>query len=142
MNGTPPCCIACSKGAIDLKTFEIIHNQQVVGKATVTVEGLYYQISCCCKMPDKSIYRIYARTDKETKDLGVCIPSGDSFVLAKKIPIKQICIENSSFQICEMNSQHDSQAVPVYNDKPFLYIDKLERARFEVRNDQPYIIIK
>ncbi len=141
MNGKPPCCIACSKGAIHLKTFEITRNNQIVGSAEVCIEGLYYKISCRCQLPAQAMYRIYMVSEDVKIDLGVCIPKDNQFILTKRIPIKQIGKSVFTFYVYEKKYNQEDFAMPLANDKTFPYIDQLERAYLEIRNKQPYIII-
>ena len=79
--------------------FDIIMNRQVVGNARVDKEGLFYKIHCTCKVPDEAFYKIYMNDGEINRDLGICVPSGDFFVLTARVPCKQIKVESLSFSL-------------------------------------------
>lgn len=124
-----------------MKTFDITYNNQPVGKAKVSVEGLYYKVSCRCQLPEKVIYRIYLISGDVKLDLGICVPQDAYFVLNKKIPVKQIQKGEFSFYVYEKrNHEEIVRSIPVANNLPFSFIAQLEQARLEIRGNQHYIM--
>ena len=116
--------------------FEIFFNEAVTGQAEMVKEGLYYKIHCTCSLPNSGIHRIIISDGEITRDLGICVPVGDKFVLNTRVPVKNIKGDQPKFHL--VSGKHT--AIPVATGKPFSALDKLETARLQVTNGQPEII--
>ena len=113
--------------------YDVIMGTQVVGQAEVIKEGLYYRFSCRCTPPDEAIYRVTVSDGVNTRDLGICVPSGEWFCLVCRVPIKHLPGENLTFSlVCsEMRT-----TLPVETDMPFPALDKLETAYLSENNSE------
>ena len=69
---------------------DIVLDGQVIGDCIVTREGLYYRFQCSCRFEDRRVHKLFVKASPNIIPLGVCIPSGDKFVLDKRIPITKI----------------------------------------------------
>ena len=118
--------------------YDIMMDSQVVGQAEVMQEGLYYRFSCKCTPPDNSIHRILVGDGNNTKDLGICVPTGEWFCLVARVPVKYLPGENLSFTLVSQTPQ--TAAITVKNDKPFLQLDQLESARL-LENDGGFEVL-
>lgn len=107
------------------------------GQLTVEKAGLYYCFLCRVKLPAGSRCRLYAHTNGESRDLGLCVPDGGDFVLQRKLPIKQFSHGEYSFLLDQPAAE---QFVPVWGDRPFPAMDNLEKGKFAVRRNQPGIL--
>ena len=111
-------------------------NDEIVGKADVKREGLYYRFVCTCMPPDNRVHRIFVSDGTNTRDLGICIPMGERFFLSCRVPIKYLPGESLAFSLVPKQAP-----IPVYDAQPFPQIDKLDSARFQVTDGQAEILI-
>lgn len=118
--------------------FEITLNGKPLGTATVEKQGLYYRISCRCLLPDRKIHTIWVRWSDGSRKLGVCVPEGQYFCLDTKVPTKYFPLTGLSLEI---DYQAENEFFPIDTQKPFIHIDKLEQSRFDIRDDQPGLVI-
>ena len=119
--------------------FDILMDTQVVGNARVDREGLYYRFTCTCTPPDSGIHRIRVSDGNNTKDLGICVPTGTAFSLVSRVPIKYLPGDKLSFTLVPKEKKEIS--VPVATGEPFAHLDELEAAHLNVTDSQPEIVI-
>ena len=112
---------------------------QVVGRAEVAKEGLYYRFSCSCTPPDSGIHRISVGDGSNIRDLGICVPTGTAFTLVSRVPIKYLPGDKLTFTLVPKDRKE--LPVPVATGEPFEYLDQLDAAHLEVTDDLPEIII-
>lgn len=105
--------------------YDIMMDTKVVGQAEVMKEGLYYRFTCKCTPPNDAIHRIIVSDGNITRDLGICVPTGEWFCLVCRVPIKYLPGDKLEFSLVT-NAQKN--AVPVETDTPFPALDKLETA--------------
>ena len=116
--------------------YPVLWNQEEVGEVGVTKQGLYYVFSCRMQLPPGSRCRLYACSQGDSRDLGLCIPEGNFFVLQTRIPAKYFPEEEYSF--C-LNQPATGRFVPVRKDRPFPELDKLESGKFSISGGEPGI---
>ena len=114
------------------KCFPITYNGEPAGTMNVTKEGLYYQFQGQCSFRKNDYYRIIAKYPGGTKDLGLCVPIGNSFLLQKRVSAKEIPYDNWSFYATDSSST--PRFIGVKDDQPFLYLSSLEYAVFSAEN--------
>ena len=119
--------------------YKIIYNDTVVGTAEVKKEGLYLHFVCKCAPPDKELYRIQVSDGVDNRNLGICVPEGNSFYLNTRVPSKHFANEQLSFRMIPARS--DNKVIPVATDVPFEDLEQLKTARFQIENGQPGILI-
>ena len=119
--------------------YDIYMGTQVVGQAEVIKEGLYYRFSCKCTPPDEGIYRITVSDGNNTKDLGICVPTGEWFGLVTRVPVKYLSGDKLEFALVPKDSQ--VTAIPVVTNEPFADLDKLESAYLQEKDGKAEIII-
>ena len=108
--------------------YPVEYQKQTVGYLTITQEGLYCHYTGTFKINKDGIYRVYALTSKESINLGVCKPDQDGWKIHGKIPANKIKIHDVRFEInC---AGKETQIIPLCSEKPFIYLDELERYRF------------
>ena len=117
--------------------YDILMDTQVVGQAEVTKEGLYYRFSCKCTPPDDGIHRILVSDGNSTKDLGICVPTGEWFCLVCRVPVKYLSDENLQFALVPK----EQRGIPVETDSAFAHLDKLDSARLQEVNGKTEILI-
>ena len=119
--------------------FDILWNGKPVGTAECKKEGLYYRFDCSCTPPDKAFYRVVLTDGQVQRDLGICVPQGNRFVLTARVPCKLINTEALSFELTD--KRQESFSVPVNTGEPFEHLEKIETARLQVTNGQAELII-
>ena len=73
---------------MELKVF---HGDQIVGKANVVKDGLYWRIDAVCTIEGTDVHRLWAHDETGTVRLGVLIPEDGCLRLSKKMPAGTIC---------------------------------------------------
>jgi len=119
--------------------YDILMDTQVVGQAEVTQEGLYYRFSCRCTPPDEGVHRIIVSDGDNTKDLGICVPTGEWFCLVSRVPVKYLSGEKLEFTLVPKDKKQT--AVPVATDEPFHALDKLDSAYLQQSEGGTEIVI-
>ena len=131
------------------ETYEILYADAVVGTAQMEKEGLYYRFCCRCSLPDQGLYRIHVISGDHRENLGICIPVDGAFGMDKKIPIKRFVEEKMAFRLVPKDwsppvaqeTAPETVFVPVSEDAPVEYLDKLEYAVLEERDEQIGFVI-
>ena len=148
------------------ETYDITYDGEPVGAARMEKMGLYYVFSCRCRLPEEGLYRIHAINGETREDLGICVPIGSAFGMDKKIPAKRLGEGDLTFELLpkdwkpqpvmtepepaetepqpnpmEEEIEQEELFIPVSDEEPFDYLDKLEDARMEVRDDVTGIVV-
>ena len=75
------------------------------------------------------------------RNLGVCVPDKEGFVLKTRVPKKYFTEGNFLFSIdCETEEKQE-KAIPVFTGMAFAYLDQLEATQLKIVNGQPSIVI-
>ena len=152
------------------QTCEIKFEDVSVGTAQVQKQGLYLSFSCRCRLPLEGLYRIHVICGEKREDLGICVPLDDAFGMDKKIPAKRFGEGELSFKLVPKDwtqpevtltepnvaaeekisapeeeqdfcAELSQQFIPVSEDEPFEYLDKLENAHMEICDGEPGVVI-
>lgn len=108
--------------------YDIFLGEEPVGKAKVEIQGLYYRFDCVCHIAKGKLCRLAVSCGDKTESLGVCVPKGNAFGLSTCLPIKRLGRGALSFRAAVDGDRSEVGFIPIYADKPFLYISKLENA--------------
>ena len=87
------------------------------------------------------MYRITISCGENTENLGIPIPSADSFYLEKKLPVSHFTGKEPVFRAMPKHPLISNMWIPIKPDQPFEYIDRLENAVAEQRNGEMGILI-
>ena len=120
--------------------YEIMFRDKPIGCAEVKREGLYLRFICTCLLPKKGIHRIHVSDGISVKDLGICVPDGEKFILNTRIPSKYFKTDTFSFHLTDGKVTNDI-TLPVNSDEPFEHLEHLEDAHLEITDGQPAIIL-
>lgn len=123
-----------------MDTYQISNGEQIIGVAQVSQEGLYYKIFCRCKLPMNGIHRVYVSNNGVERDLGICVPNGEEFILEKKVPIKHIGQGELKFLAGKKSGKERVNKVPICRDKPFGAMKAIRRGRFAIYDGNFYIV--
>lgn len=114
---------------------------RVVGTVKIQKIGLYYQICCRCKLPAGKLYRLKAICERNTVDLGICVPLEDDFAVDKRIPVKYLNIGNITFHLIANGEESNDIFIPLETEKPFSNLQNIMDAKFERRDSVPGLLI-
>lgn len=122
--------------------YEVRFGSQVVGKVQVLRQGLYYRFICNCMLTGDVVFRLVVCCGGKNENIGVLIPSGDSFSLDKKMPSKLFGEEIPIFYLAPRHDTVNGKFVPIYPEEPFAYIARLKDAFLARQNGQIGAILK
>jgi len=110
--------------------YPITQGGKEIGVAQIHIQGLYYYIQCRCIFHRKGFHRVMLSDGQREWDLGVCVPVKGAFCLEKRIPKKELGEGTWFFFVRQEQQSAESDFAPVYQDRPFAYLDMLESAVF------------
>lgn len=106
--------------------YELRYQEKMIGEVLVKKIGLYYEIECCFAENRSKRFRLVAVSNNGEVDLGECRFFNGQFRLIRRLPINAVGREMLRFYIIAVE---DSKSIyPIREDKPFQYIDKLDKA--------------
>ena len=118
------------------KYYVVTRNGTSCGKVSVIRQGLYYSFQCRCILKKDDIYRLILSQDNLEESLGILVPSGDSFVLATRIPAKRLPEGEWRFHITSKRNPVPENFAPISPDEPFSYISRLKDSFLIYHNGQ------
>ena len=122
--------------------YDILLGGEPVGTAQVTREGLYDCFRCQLKLSGEVMYKLILQKEGETVDLGIPAPQGEVFTLTTRIPIKRIGDGPYLIRAVPKHAPVGTVFVPLKEDEPFRYLNRLNDAVFTYINRQPCLILK
>ena len=128
----PPYGIDCCKGVFFV--IDIFIGDQVIGKAVVEQQGLYYRFACRCRLSGQVMYKLIATCNGNETDLGVCIPYGNCFGLETRCPVKKLGTGEIRIRAVPRHKELDKVFVPLCPEEPFSYLSRLCDAYLETRD--------
>ena len=117
--------------------YEIFWNHNIVGKASVRREGLYYHFYCECVLPQDDIFKVFVTDRSNSVKLGVCVPNRGKFTLKTRVPVKYL----SGNKLLFYAQSNNSQKFILRNHTCYDHLDKLDTAHLQFSDGQVYIII-
>ena len=118
------------------QTYDIYLKDRVVGQATVNKAGLYCAINAVAKFHEPGFYRLMLQSGTRNVDLGLFVPSGEMYILNKKIPYKHIATQPYEFNVIP----RDQTSIQAEKSQE-LNIEKLQSyALFKTESNEHIII--
>ena len=115
------------------ETYVVTQNRRKVGIVTLLRMGLYYEITCQCKIADDEMVDLILEANEKTENLGIMIPVGGSLELRRKIPTKMIGKGSPEFFL-QSRGGHPLDFMEVSSDTPFNWLHRLDDCILAVRN--------
>jgi len=141
MNRIPLWGIECLREGFHLLSYyDIYLGQDIIGKARVKAEGMFFRFECQCRIPSESIHYAIVQCGEKEFNLGVCIPEGNSYLAYKRIPIKEFKNEELRFFVQE-KKEKNTVRVSVNPQKPFAYLQHLDHAKLDFSDENPQILL-
>ena len=122
--------------------YEVRFGNQTMGTAEIRRQGLYYRISCICRLSGDVVCRLRVTCGNTYQDLGILVPVDGGFGLVTRIPAKRLGAGMPEFTLIPKQAAVSSLFVPVYPEEPFAYIGKLKDAFLVRKGEQLGICIK
>ena len=120
---------------------DIMLNGQVVGKARICKEGLYFCFDCCCRFSGEIVFRLQVQCGERTENLGIPVPQGKDFVLRTRIPAKRLGDGELTVRAIPKHSRVSETFIPIAPEEPFRYLQRLQNAFLAVRDGKTGIVI-
>ena len=111
-----------------MKTYSVYQDSVPFGTAEIIREGLYYRIQIRCP----NAVRVTVAGANGMRDLGICVPLEEKFVIQTRVPIKQL--GEGEMYFC-VHSEKNA-FVPVETDKPFEHLDMIRDSALSFQNGQ------
>jgi hypothetical protein len=108
--------------------YEVTQDGEIIGQVNLKREGLYYQLSCRCRMTDSEIHRLFAGNEK----LGVLIPENGELVLDTKVAAKRLK-PGCGFSLDEKRGRF----IPIRPGEAFRHLDKVRSGRLAFQDGEP-----
>ena len=116
-------------GGDDLEgTYSVFFAGRVVGEVRITRQGLYYRFDCKCRISGDVVCSLNVSCGGKEEKIGILVPVGDSFGLAKTIPVKHFGSGKPEFFLGTKYDQPRLCFAPIYLEEPFAYIERLKDA--------------
>ena len=142
MNNAPPYGIGCSKGALYLEgNYGVYFGNQLAGKVQVLRQRLYYRFICRCRIRGDVLCRLRVSCGGRQEELGILVPTGDSFGLDKRVPAKYFGEGVPEFHLFAKVEEPEGTFIPIVPEEPFSYITKLKSAYLVRREGQAGIVV-
>ncbi len=118
------------------REFPILSDDRPIGTATVTEDGLYFDIACKCTT-QTGILRVIANCSDHQENIGICVPKDGQMVIRTKIPKKKL----QSLTGFSAVTKKEEIWIPIVDGKPIPHLDKILYARYSVQNGKPGLFI-
>jgi len=122
-------------------SYPVLFCNGVVGKVTVTRQGLYYFFCCLCRISSDVVCRLQVQCNGQRISLGIVVPEKDGFGLRTRVPVKRIGEGELSFSLVPKHDKGDGKFAPIFPEEPFAYIARLKGAYLAVKDGQPGIYL-
>ena len=115
-------------------TYDVIGGGQAVGSAIITRQGLYYHVSCRCRISGEIMFRLIMEMGGTSRDLGILVPMDGQFGINTKVNMKSHSKEKPSFYLKAKREAADDILVRICPEEPFGYLSKLNSAYLVRKN--------
>ena len=114
-----------------------------VGKVQILQEGLYRRVICRCRMTGEVVCRLVALEGDRRIPIGIPVPAGDGFHLSKRIPARQLDLEDPEFQLIPSCGEKPGERfLPIIPEEPFSCIEGLQNAYLARKDGQLGILLR
>ena len=124
-----------------MRNYDVMFENQAIGKVTVEKEGLYFRFSCECQLYQPGLYRLIAACQGREVPIGILTPGNGGFVLNTRIATKKFITQPTKFNIIPCKEERKERFIPLCADAPFAYISDLPGAKLFCKNGQTGILI-
>ncbi len=112
-------------------THKVYLERSEAGNVQVSRKGLYFHFLCSVHIPKGSYYHLYAVSENDNIDLGLCVPIYNDFGLSTKQPMKLFPSDKYSFRLAK---KMNDDLIRIDADKPFKHLHRLKNGQLIVRD--------
>ena len=106
----------------------VYFGNQLVGKVSVTRQGLYYRFQCRCQLSGDVVCRLSVRCGDRRESLGVVVPMDGGFGLDTSLPAKRLGEGEMEFALSPKHDLPQGKFIPLSPEEPFAYIERLKES--------------
>lgn len=110
--------------------FDLLYKKKKIGSVDLICDGLYYILSCSCRIADNGIYKIRGWCGSESINLGVLIPVDGELRITRRIPVKHLWGDKTQFEIYLDDDMHSSDILVLDREGIQVPIDSLRTAQY------------
>ena len=137
---SPLAAYSAAGGIIMLGEYPIYFAGEERGRATVTQQGMFWHIRCCCHCVSEAPCAIMVCWDEnQSKDLGMCSREGKLWGLTTRLNRKNVPTGQPVFRMRIQHRQDLANMVPISAEEPFRYIASLKTA-YLVRRENGFMV--
>ena len=115
-------------------TYDVIGGGQAVGSAIITRQGLYYHVSCRCRISGEIMFRLIMEMGGTSRDLGILVPMDGQFGLNTRLCVKRQEEEKPRFYLKPKKHMAECSLVTICPEEPFAYLSRLDSAYLVRKN--------
>ncbi len=120
------------------ETVQIYSDDQAVGTAFLTRQGMYWRVQCRCCLPHGG-YRVRFCTDRGTTDLGLLCPQGDHFTLTARVSLHDF--DPAQLRIFAVQPNTRERIIVLDESRPIDCLPRLREARFCLRDGSACLVL-
>ena len=120
----------------------LYQGSQEIGRVRLEPEGLYYRISCSCRLTGEIMCKVQLILGDTIRNLGVLVPDGGCFTTNTRVPQKLFTGLEPRFEVIPHLRADHSTFIPVYPEEPFVYLSRLKHAHLERREGCTGIVLE
>ena len=122
-------------------TYDVMLGSEKRGTVTVTGRGLYWEISCRCRLHSEVMQELVARIGEKRVKLGLLVPEDGIYCLKTRIPKKEIP-KFEGFTLQPRHERVEEAFYPLKPEEPFAYLHRLEDAYLASRGSQMGLVLR
>jgi len=116
--------------------YSVKYQNTIVGQAELIKQGMYYRISCQCRLPKDGWYRLYLDNGVRDYDIGLFVPAAGEYRLVSSVPMRRFCGTDFQFTVKSMQPEEIGRFFSVEVHEPFAELMRLEHACYKMKNGQ------
>ena len=121
-------------------TYDVMLGSEKRGTVTVTGRGLYWEMSCRCRLYSEVMQELVARIGGRRVKLGLLVPENGAYCLKTKIPKKELPTFDG-FILQPRHEKVEADFYPIKPEEPFAYLRRLEDAYLARRDSQIGLVL-
>lgn len=118
------------------KEYPITADGKTIGTAYITVQGLYYEVQCICKM-QSGVLHLEADCGNRRENIGICVPKDGKMVIRTRIAQKKL----NGLVGFSVRTQTKDTWIALDTAKPIPLLYCIKEARFAVRTGMPGLVL-
>ena len=115
------------------ENYPVLLGNACIGQACVSRQGLYYQITCSCRLSGEAVCRILVSSGDKEESVGILVPENGKFAVRSRIAASSLGSGVLSFRAVPKLTEINDSFIPIRPDEPFALIACLDEMSLEKR---------